>query len=58
MCGILNSVKENLWNDAIKEASGVVPLTDTKKIKKAIKRIEKSKEKSSREWKVKLVLFI
>lgn len=38
------------WADVIQEASGEKVLVNTAKIKKAIKRREKSKEKSARQW--------
>ena len=44
--------KEELWSDALVDASGSKSVTDTGKLRKALKKIEKSKEKSSKEWQV------
>jgi hypothetical protein len=41
---------ELLWGDALKDAVGAKSVTDTTKLRKAIKKREKSKEKSAREW--------
>jgi|APGre2960657444_1045066.scaffolds.fasta_scaffold80294_2 Surfeit locus protein 6 len=40
------------WNDVVKEVSGEKSFRDTSKLKKALKRIEKTKSKSAGEWKV------
>jgi hypothetical protein len=45
-------VKEELWVDAMKSASGEKTVSDSSKLKKAIKRREKKKESSARKWKV------
>merc|ERR1712146_727405 len=42
------------WNDIVKGVSGEKILEDTKKIRKALKRKEKSKAKSADEWKERL----
>jgi hypothetical protein len=49
-------VKEELWVDAMKSASGEKTISDSAKLKKAIKRREKKKESSARKWKVPLSL--
>jgi hypothetical protein len=43
--------QDELWSDAILNASGEKSITDTNKLRKALKRIEKNKEKSAKEWK-------
>lgn len=50
-------LNENHWKDVLKEAAGGAVLHDTKKLKKAMKRIEKGKEKSGREWKARTELL-
>ena len=45
------------WSDALKDVSGAKSITDTTKLRKAIKKREKSKEKSSREWAVSYIYF-
>lgn len=42
-------LKEEHWNDVIKSAQGVDQV-DTQKVKKALKRREKEKQKSAQEW--------
>ena len=42
------------WNDIVKGVSGEKILEDAKKIRKALKRKEKSKAKSADEWKERL----
>ena len=44
------------WTDVIQEAAGEKVLVNTSKIKKVLKRREKGKEKSAREWQVSIVL--
>lgn len=46
----LNKLRAEQWSDALKDASGTSSMTDTDKLKKAIKRIEKKKAKSSEQW--------
>ncbi len=53
--GKQQSINEQ-WSDALKDASGVKSVNDTKKLRKAIKSREKSKERSTREWGVRAVL--
>ena len=43
--------KEEMWVDALKEASGEKVYDDAAEIRKALKRREKKKEKSARQWK-------
>lgn len=45
-------IEKEKWGDVIQAASGNKILPDAGKISKALKRIEKSKGKSSREWQV------
>jgi hypothetical protein len=47
-----NRAREEQWTDALADAAGDRTVGDTRKLKKAIKRREKSKEKSAREWQV------
>lgn len=42
--------QKELWVDALIDASGAKSVTDTGKLRKALKRIDKHKEKSAREW--------
>lgn len=42
--------QKELWADALIDASGAKSVTDTGKLRKALKRIDKSKERSAREW--------
>lgn len=46
----LNKLRAEQWSDALKDAAGTSAMTDTDKLKKAIKRIEKKKAKSSEQW--------
>lgn len=46
--------KEEQWTDVLKIAAGESVVTDTKNIKKAIKKREKMKEKSAETWKGRL----
>jgi len=41
-----------MWTDVVKEVSGEKVIQDPKRLKKAIKRREKAKEKSATAWKV------
>jgi hypothetical protein len=43
------------WSDALKDVSGENTVIDAKKIRKAIKKKEKGKEKSAREWAVRRI---
>jgi hypothetical protein len=54
----IEKVKADQWSDAIMKASGEKTLDDSKKLKKALKRIENKKKKSSEEWQVILILTI
>jgi hypothetical protein len=47
----LRRANSEQWVDALKEASGVNVTMNAAKLKKAIKKREKAKEKSAREWK-------
>ena len=47
-----NRLKQEQWTDVLKSASGEKTLNDTTKLRKAIKKREKKKETSAREWKV------
>ena len=46
--------KEEMWVDALKEASGEKVYDNAAEIKKALKRREKRKEKSARQWRERL----
>ena len=46
--------QQDKWNDLILSASGEKPLQDAAKIKKAMKRMDKAKGKSAREWQERL----
>ena len=46
--------KEEMWVDALKEASGEKVYDNAAEIKKALKRREKKKEKSAKQWKERL----
>lgn len=50
--------REEQWTDALLDASGEKSVSDPKRLKKAIKRREKDKEKSSREWQVTFYSFV
>lgn len=47
-----NRLKQEQWTDVLKSATGEKTLNDTTKLRKAIKKREKKKETSAREWKV------
>jgi Surfeit locus protein 6 len=47
-----NRLKQEQWTDALKSATGEKTLNDSTKLRKAIKKREKKKETSAREWKV------
>jgi hypothetical protein len=47
-------LKQEQWTDVIKSAGGEKTLNDTTKLRKAIKKREKKKEQSAREWKGRL----
>lgn len=50
----MEKAKQEIWSDALIDASGSKSVTDTKKLKKALKKIEKSKEKSTKEWQIRM----
>ena len=49
-----NRLKQEHWTDVLKSAQGEKTLNDTTKLRKAIKKREKKKETSAREWKGRL----
>lgn len=50
----VEKAKQEVWSDVLIDASGSKSVTDTKKLKKALKKIEKSKEKSTIEWQARM----
>jgi Surfeit locus protein 6 len=52
-----NRLKQEQWTDVLKSATGEKTLNDTTKLRKAIKKREKKKETSAREWKVQSCSF-
>ena len=52
-----NRLKQELWTDVLKSATGEKTLNDTTKLRKAIKKREKKKETSAREWKVTMCIL-
>jgi hypothetical protein len=52
----LQAVQE-IWSDTLLDASGSKSVGDTTKLRKALKRVEKYKQKSSNEWQVRTIVI-
>lgn len=49
-------LSQEKWNDVLQSASGQKPLVNSSKIKKALKKLEAAKAKSSSEWRVRILV--